>query len=57
LSKTFDVVKRSEKIPRSSKVKIIIRMAQTEHYIIVGSNPLFQLKCFFAWLAEKSSKS
>lgn len=54
LSKTFDYVRLSDKINRSSKIKLIVRMSQTENYIIVGSNPLFQLKCFFAWLAEKS---
>ena len=57
LYKTFEHVRNSEKINRKSKIKIITRMAETEHYIIMGSNPLFQLKCFFAWLSEKASKS
>lgn len=57
LSKTFDYVRESEKINSESKIKIIIRMAQTENYIIMGSNPLFQLKCFFAWLAEKAKRT
>jgi len=57
LYKTFEHVKSSEAIPRKSKIKLISRMAETEHYIITGSNPLFQLKCFFAWLAEKANKS
>jgi replication factor C small subunit len=57
LAKTFDFVRESEKINRESKIKLIIRMAQTENYIITGSNPLFQLKCFFAWLAEKSKRT
>lgn len=57
LYKTFDVVRHSEKINQKSKIKVIKRMAETEHYIIVGSNPLFQLKCFFAWLAEKSKRA
>lgn len=56
LTKTFNYVRSSDKIDRKSKIKILIRIAQTEHYIIVGSNPLFQLKCFFAWLSEKASK-
>lgn len=57
LSKTFELVQNSEKYNRKTKIVLINRMAQTEHYITVGSNPLFQLKCFYAWVAEKSKKS
>lgn len=56
LYKTFNVIRKADWINKSSRAKILSRMAETEHYIIVGSNPLFQLKCFFAWLAEKNRK-
>jgi len=54
LQRTFAMVKKSDKLPRNSKIALIKRLAETEYYIISGSNPLFQLKCFFAWIAEKS---
>jgi replication factor C small subunit len=55
LYKTFEMVRHSDKLPRNSKIALIKRMGETEYYIISGSNPLFQLKCFFAWIAEKSN--
>jgi replication factor C small subunit len=54
LYKTFEMVKENNKLPRNSKIALVKRLAETEYYIISGSNPLFQLKCFFAWVAEKS---
>ena len=56
LGKTFDAIRKADWVSDKSREMMITRMAETEHYIIVGSNPLFQLKCFFAWVAEKSAR-
>lgn len=51
LHKLFEIVKNSN-IDRKTKIKLYTKMGETEYYIIAGSNPLFQLKCLYAWISE-----
>jgi len=48
----FDYILKTDADPKT-KASILAKLGDVQHYINTGDNPLLQLRCFFAWMAEK----